>query len=177
MINVNEYAEAFFLLSEEDGRAEEALSELGAIKSLLSENPDYKNLLDTPALSKKERLALIDEAFESFGENTQNLLKILSEKHGIYAFEKIADAFKEKYDESRGIVRAQAISAVPMTREQLTALKERLEAHTGKTIIIENTVDKSIIGGMKLRYSGKQLDGSVKTRLEKLERALRGTVI
>ena len=46
-----------------------------------------------------------------------------------------------------------------------------------KTIILTNTVDPSILGGVKLRYLGVQLDGSVKTRLDKFEDALKNTVI
>ena len=125
----------------------------------LSENPKYKNILDTPALSKAERLMLIDEAFSSFEEHTKNFLKILSERHGIYSFDKIADAFSTLYDESCGIERVEAVSAVKMTEGQIAALKTKLEELTGKTIVINNTVDASIIAGMKLRYSGKQIDG------------------
>jgi F-type H+-transporting ATPase subunit delta len=56
-------------------------------------------------------------------------------------------------------------------------MKEKLAKMTGKTIIIKNTVDKSILGGVKLRYSGIQLDGSVKTRLDTFEKSLKNTVI
>ncbi len=177
MINVNEYAKALFLLAEEDGSTDVALSDVKMIKRLLAENPDYKNLLDTPALPKQEKLALIDEAFSGIHENTKNLLKILCERHGIYSFPKIADAFALLYDESRKIERVEAVSAIELTDAQLDALREKLQALTGKTIIINNTVDPSIIGGMKLRYSGKQLDGSLKTRLESFEQTLRTTVI
>ncbi len=177
MINVNEYAEALFLLSEEEGNTEAALSDIKTVAAVLSENPDYKNLLDTPALPMPEKLALVDEAFSSLGENTKNLLKILAQKHGIYAFSKLADAFFAKYDDSRGIIRAEAVSAVALTEAQKEALRSKLESLTGKTVVIKNTVDKSIIGGIKLRYMGKQLDASVKTRLDSFEEKLRGTVI
>lgn len=177
MINVNEYAEALFLLTEEDGTTEAALADVRMIKELLSENPDYKNLLDTPALSKSEKLSLIDEAFSAVHEHVKNFLKILCEKHGVYSFGKIADALAALYDEARGIERVEAVSAVAMTEAQLDALKKKLEGTTGKTVIINNTQDASIIGGVKLRYCGKQIDGSLKRRLEAFEKALRGTVI
>ena len=52
-----------------------------------------------------------------------------------------------------------------------------LSAMTGKKIIIKNTVCPEILGGVKLRYSGTQLDGSVKTRLDSFEKSLKNTVI
>ena len=177
MTDMKEYAKALFLLTEEDGTTDAALAELGTVRQLLTENPEYRNLLDTPALPKDERLALIDEAFSGISEYVKNLLKILCEKHMIFALARLCTDFAAIYDEARGIERAEAISAVAMTDAQLIALKEKLESITGKTVIIKNTVDPGLIGGVKLRYGGIQLDGSVKTRLESFERALRKVVI
>ena len=64
-----------------------------------------------------------------------------------------------------------------MTKTQLDAMKAKLAKITGKHIIIKNTVDPTILGGVKIRYSGIQLDGSVKTRLDKFEEGLKNTVI
>ncbi len=177
MINVKEYAEALFLLTEECGTTDEALADVKTVNLLLSEYPDYKNLLDTPALSKSERLALIDEAFGKIGEHTRNLFKILAERHGVHCFPKLAEAFFEYYDTSRGIIRADILSAVPLSERQTEALTEKLEKITGKSVTLTNTVDKSLIGGVKLRYGGVQLDSSLKTRLESFERSLLGTVV
>ena len=44
---------------------------------------------------------------------------------------------------------------------------------TGKKIILKNTVKPEILGGVMLRYSGIQLDGSVKSRLDAFERSLK----
>ena len=177
MIEVKEYAKAFFLLSEEDGVTDDALAELLSVKEVLSVNPGYYSLLDTPALSKSERLGLIDEAFASCSENLRNLLKLLCERHAVFAFSELVKEFSALYDVARGIERVEAISAIEMTAAQLSALKEKLEGITGKTVIIKNTVDTSIIGGMKLRYAGLQLDGSLRSRLDSFEKALSGVVI
>jgi F0F1-type ATP synthase delta subunit len=50
-------------------------------------------------------------------------------------------------------------------------------AKTGKKVILKNKIDKATLGGVILRYGGVQLDGSVKTRLDKFEEALTETVI
>ena len=177
MIKTLEYAKALFLIAKEDGATDEVLSDVLTVREILGENPEYRNLLDTPALSKSERLALIDEAFSSLNENVKNLLKMLAQKREVYAFGRIASDFSSLVDEERGIIRAEAVSAVEMTDSQLDALKKKLDAITGKTVIVKNTVDPAIIGGVTLRYSGLQLDGSLKTRLKSFEKALLGAVI
>ena len=56
-------------------------------------------------------------------------------------------------------------------------MQNKLELQTGKHIFIENIVDASILGGVTLRYGGVQIDGSVKARLESLEKSLKGLVV
>lgn len=173
----NEYAKALFLLSEEDENSDTMLSDVKLVSQIFSENPDYVRLLDTPAISKNEKLVLIDEAFSPIIPNLKNLLKMLSEKHIVFSFSEIEKGFVALYNESRGIEHVEAVTAVPMSDAQVKKMKEKLAKMTGKTIIIKNTVDKNILGGVKLRYSGIQLDGSLKTRLDSFEKSLKNTVI
>ncbi|MBQ8719453.1 MAG: ATP synthase F1 subunit delta [Clostridia bacterium] len=177
MINAAEYGKALFLLSEERGTTESVLADARIARAVLLENPKYSKLADTPALSKDEKTALIAEAFASLDPDLVSLLKILCEKHSVCEFCKVADAYFALYDESRGIERVEAITAVPMTAAQIDAMKAKLERLTGKQIIITNKTDRAILGGVKLRYAGIQLDGSLKKRLDTLESSLKSIII
>ncbi len=177
MTGAEEYGKALFLLSEEDGGTERTLSELNVLMTALSENPSYTKLLDTPAVPKGERLSLIDEAFGSFSDNLKNLIKILAENRCAHLLPTVFKTFNDSYNESRGILPAEVVTAVALTEEQITALTERLETKTGKTVKLSEKVDPSILGGAILRYGDTQLDGSVKTRLDKFEEVLSGIVI
>ncbi len=173
----NEYGKAFFMLSEETGEIESALIDLRAVSKILSDNPDYIKLLDTPAVTASEKIELIDEAFFPIGENLKNLIKILCEKHLVFTFFEIEKTFVSLYDALMGIERAEAVSAIPMSDAQIKRLEAKLSDITGKKIILKNTVDKTILGGIKIRYLGKQLDGSIKTRLKMFEESLNATVL
>lgn len=177
MINATEYGKALFLLSEERGTTDVLLADVRIAKAVLTENPKYSKLADTPALSKDEKTALIAEAFASLDPDLVSLLKILCEKHSVCDFCKVADAYFALYDESRGIERVEAITAVAMSNSQLDAMKAKLEAITGKKIIITNKIDRAILGGVKLRYAGIQLDGSLKKRLDTLEASIKNIII
>ncbi|MBE6537144.1 MAG: ATP synthase F1 subunit delta [Ruminococcaceae bacterium] len=171
------YAEALFSLSEEMSISDGVLSDLTLASGILSEYPEYVKLLDTPAVSVTEKLPLIDEAFSSVADIVKNVIKILTEKHSVHLFFEIAKEYTVIYNESRGICTAEIITAVELTDSQTQKLKEKLENMTGKTIIIKNTVDKSILGGIKLRYLGKELDGTLKARLNAIEKSLKNTII
>lgn len=177
MTDAREYGRALFQLAKESGRDDAVREDCLALNEAICKNPEYTKLLDTPALSREERLSLIDGALGCLDEYLLNLVKILSEKHLGYALDSALSGFFEAYDDSHGIERVEAITVQPLTEEQTCVLTKKLEEITGKTIIIKNTVDAAILGGMKLRYCGKQLDGSVKTRLDSLDQSLKSTII
>ena len=177
MTEAARYAEALFLLSEEEGCLDTVLSDLGAVATAVKDNPDYTKILDTPSLSKEERLGLCDTAFSGLCEYVLNTVKILTEKRQMRYFSRLYDAFLALYNKKMGIIPVEAITAVELTEEQCERLKKKLEEKLSATVLIKNTVDKSILGGIMLRYDSIQLDGSVKSRLDKIEAGLKQVVI
>ncbi len=177
MTGREEYGRALFLLAEEEGETERIKEELSVLMNALKEDPDYTSLLDTPALTKAERLTLIDEALGSFCENLKNLIKILAEARCAHLLPYVSASFTELYYESRGILPAEAVTAIKLTGGQIKSITEKLEAKTGKKVLLQNKVDPKVLGGVILRYSDTQLDGSVKTRLDKFEEALSEVIV
>ena len=172
-----EYGKALFMLTEEVGSTETAFADVKLADEIFKANPDYVKLLDTPAVTKAEKIGLIGAAFSVLDESVVNLIKLLCERHSVYTYGDVAKSYALLYNESRGIEEVEAVSAVPMSKEQILRMTEKLSSMTGKKIIFKNTVCPEILGGIKLRYSGIQLDGSVKTRLDKFEASLKNTVI
>ena len=177
MIDTKEYAKALFLLAEEKGAMQAILSDLKQVCEVLKGAPDYVSLLDSPALARAEKEKLIDEAFASIDKDLCSFIKILCTKHALYLFSRIADAYEALCDEAMGIIRAEAITAVALSEAQREKLKSRLEKQTKKTVILTNTVDPSVLGGVKLRYMGKQWDGSLKNRLDEIGQSLQSTAL
>jgi F-type H+-transporting ATPase subunit delta len=147
------------------------------VNAAITESPEYAGILDTPALPKDERLALCDKAFGGLNEYVLNVVKMLCSSHGAYAFPRIYKEFEKLYNDKCGIVEVEAVSAVALTESEKAKLERKLEAKLSKTVSIRNTVDAGILGGLIIRYNSLQLDGSVKTRLEKIERDLREVAI
>ena len=122
-------------------------------------------------------MKLVDSAFGMLNKNLINMVKILTERRLVYLISKIHEAYILAYDEYYGIERVEAISAIPLSAEQINKLQLKLEKVTQKQIVVTNTIDSSILGGMKLRYLGIQLDGSIKTKLDNFEKSLKDLVI
>ena len=173
----NEYGRAYFMLTEELGISDGSREDVLVLEGVLAREEGYLPMLDTPALTLDERLALIDGALAGLDGYLINLVKLLAERRCAYLLPRTLEVFLSLYDESRGIVRVEATTAIAMTEGQTEALRVRLEEKTGKKIIISNTIDKTLLGGVRLRYMGIQLDGTLRTRLDGLARGLKGAVV
>lgn len=168
-----EYGGALYELAAEEKCEDQVLEGLQLTQRLFRENPDYSKLLLQPSIRKEDRLALLDQAL---GGNVQpyvlNFLKILCERRALSDLDGCVAEFCARLYEARGILPVTAISAVPLTEQQTQALKEKLAQVTGKSILIENKVDETLVGGIKVEYEGKELDGSVAGRFEALRQML-----
>lgn len=177
MTDAKEYARALFLLTEEDGVTDNVVADAATLKGALLANPDYVKLLDTPALTKAQRLDMLSATLSGLDWRLANLVKILTERHLAHLAVRLIDAYCDMVDEARGILRVEAVTAVPLSEAQSKALTVKLSARTGKTVIVKNTVDPSVLGGVKLRYAGIQLDGTVRSRLTEFEKGLKALVL
>ena len=175
--SIKAYSEALFSLTEELHETETVLQDAQDLLKILNDNQEYLKMLDSPALSRDERLALIDKSLSSLNKNLVNLTKLLAEKRLSHTLPNILEQYVKEYEISRGIEHVEVISAVALTEAQRTRLKIKLEGMTGKQIIISYTHDPSLLGGMKLRYMGIQLDGSVKSKLDGFSKSLAELVI
>ena len=177
MSDVKDYGRALFELAKENNRIDEVNIDVNTVISVAKENGDYLVILNSPTLSKEEKRGLISEAFGTLDENLCNLLKLLCDKRMCHLYAPALEGFLEEYDAYMGILRVDAVTARPLTPSQSERLAKKLEAKTGKKIVISNIIDAGILGGIKLRYDGIQLDGSIKTRLDTLAAGLDSTIM
>ena len=167
------YAGALFSLAEEANCTKEILEDLSALSEILDGQREYITLLDTPSVSKEEKCALIDSAFgENVNEYTLNFLKLLAERRAVRNFFDCKSEYVKQYNKANNIECAVVITATEMSDETASRLTEKLERMTGKKIMLERKVDKSIIGGMILRMENTQTDASVKTKLDELSKQI-----
>ena len=160
------YGGSLYDLAAEEGIEQQLLEEIETVSSMLKEIPEYLHLLSLPNLPKKERCALIDEAFGgSVHPYVLNFMKILCENGTLRELSGCSRAFRERYNRAHGIAEATAVSAVPLTREQTARLSSRLTEITGKKVDLTVKVDPSVLGGIRLDMEGVQLDGTVRSRL------------
>ena len=174
----NTYAEALYLLAKDEGVDQQILTELDVLAQAFDREPGFLRLLAAPNLPKAERCAILDESFRNQVHiYVLNFLKILTERGYVRHFGDCCKAYRAHYNADHGILTVQAVTAVALTGEQSARLTEKLASLTGKTIELTNRVDPAVLGGVRLDYDGKRVDGTVQNRLESVRDLLKNTVL
>jgi len=173
----NIYANALFDLCEEKGITAQADEELFSVSKILSENEEYIKLLRSPLLDISVKKSLIEAAFgESVCETVLDFLCLVTEKGRAGSIEAISREFRRLWYEKQGILEVSVVTAMPMSEALEQKLKDKLEKVLEKKIIMKLSVDKSLIGGIIVRYDGSEMDSSVKGRLERLRAQIDGII-
>ena len=166
----NEYAEALFILGAENGRLDAFSENLREADRLIEENPDYLEVLDSPAIPLSERLSAIDEAFSgAFDEYIVSFLKLMCENNHIRELRESIKEFSHLLMSYQNRTVATVYYAQEPPEEQKTALSNKLSKISGKTVEANYIKDASLLGGIKVLLDDKTLDGSIKGRLNKVK--------
>ena len=174
----NVYAQGLYSLAKDESLTLTILEQMQVLEKSFSQEPAFLRLLSTPNLPKEERCAVVDSSLrDKVHPYVLNFLKILTEKGYIRYFSDCVSSFKEQYNEDNGILPVDVISAVELTAEQKERLMEKLSALTGKKIELNNKIDAECLGGIRLDYDGKRIDGTVRNQLDEIRNLLKNTVL
>ena len=172
------YGQAMYDLARDENRSQKILAELSALDQSLKAAPEFLQLLSAPNIPKEERVQILDDSFRGKIEPyVLNFLKVLTEKGYMRHFSGCCQYYKQQYNKDNGIVPVVAYTAVPLSDELRRKLTAKLSTVTGKTIELDCRIDPETLGGVRLDFDGKQVDGTVRRRLEDIRGLLKNTVL
>ena len=172
------YAQALYSLAKDEGKSAEILKEMNVLGEAFAQEPDFLKLLSQPAIPKDERCRIIDDSFAGkIDVYVLNFMKILTEKGYMGYFADCCEAYKKQYNEDNGILPVKVVTAVALTKEQAEKLAAKLNKTTGKIVELQNVIDPSCIGGVRLDYDGKRVDDTLQHRLDAVRSLLKNTIL
>jgi F-type H+-transporting ATPase subunit delta len=168
------YAEAFFKIAQENGQIDELQQELGNTLATINEVDELKVYLNHLLVPVKQKKEIIGKIFsEQLSAVTINFLKLIVDKRREAYLEAIIGEYGDMADESRNITKAYLFSAREVPEDEMKILQEKLSASIEKKVELKQTVDETLIGGIKIRVGDRIIDASVAKKLEMLQTKLR----
>jgi F-type H+-transporting ATPase subunit delta len=171
------YAKALFSMSTEAGSAEPVGRELEQFGAALTASPELAAMLQRPWIKPGDRQAVATEVAKRAGSGAavQKAVGLLASRGRMDHMPELLDAYRALVDEAMGRVRASVRTSVALTDEEKRQLTARLGRALGKQVIVEQTVDSSLLGGFVAQVGSLILDGSLDGQLARMrERLARG---
>ena len=167
------YASALFQIANEQQILGQVEEDLRVVKEVLEYNPDLKAVLKSSKLTIDKKKEIVKNAFASVNVFVLNTVLILIDRHREDQIVEVTDQFLELANEAKGIADAKVYSARELTDAEREGLSAAFAAKIGKkSLRIENIVDSNLLGGIRLRIGNRIYDGSLRGKLDRLERKL-----
>ena len=168
------YALALGELAQERGALADVESDMVALRDLLKSERSLQRVMERENVSAEEKSALVRALFaERFNAITLNFLLLVISKRREAALPEMIEEFLAYADGQRGVVQVDLATARPLSKDDSGAIAGRLSQVLGKDVRLTVREDPDLIGGIIARIGNLVMDGSVKTRLNRLGERLK----
>jgi F-type H+-transporting ATPase subunit delta len=170
------YAAALYALADDAQALDSVVDQMDALGRLIDESPILRRLLDSPLIdvvaAQKAVQAVLTE--QGFSKIVRDFAGVVTANRRLAGLRGMVTAFAALVAEKRGVVVAQVETAHPLSDVQEQQLRARLiEAGFGNVDIVKR-VDATLLGGMVVKIGARLYDTSLKSRLQRLQYAMKG---
>ena len=171
------YASALFDLAKDQSKQAQVEHDLIQFQSLMNESADLRRLIMSPAFSAADQSKALSKITEraGIGGLSGNFIKVLARNRRLFITSDVIKNYRLIAARARGEVSADVSSAHPLTDAQLQALKDQLKASVGRDITLQAKVDPALLGGLVVKVGSRMIDSSIRTKIEQLKVAMKGT--
>ncbi|MFN0192126.1 MAG: F0F1 ATP synthase subunit delta [Aestuariivirga sp.] len=171
------YASALFELAGEEKAQDRIGTELASLQKALDNSDELRRLVRSPVYSAEDQTAALEAICDKaqISGTTLNFVRLMAKNRRLAGLADTIKGYQTLVAISKGEVEAQVTSAEKLTNKHITALKAALKASTGRDVQLTTRVDKSILGGLIVKVGSRMMDNSLKTKLQNLKIAMKGT--
>ncbi len=127
-------------------------------------------LIGNPRITPTELAGLVTAVAggEGVDDKGRNFLRLLADNRRLGFLPEIARLFQALKDEAEGTVDVTVTSATAMQDVEREQIAAALTRRFGRKVRVHTEVDPALIGGAVLRAGDLVIDGSIKSRLERM---------
>lgn len=168
------YARAIFDIGVETGTLKQLEEQVRSFAEAYQSSLDLRSVLENPLVPHDQRDKVLGELATRLGLGTmaQNTVRYLASRRRLGVLPEIAERLHGLSDEQQGVVRATVTSATPMPESFYQKLSAELAALVGRKVVLDRREDPTLIAGIVTRIGDNTIDGSIRGRLDQLERQL-----
>ena len=165
------YANATYVAASKAGALDQIEKELDSLAASAVSSPKFAMFLQNPLISRDLKTHVV-ESLDKLSPVTRNLLTTMAGNARLSELPKVVATFTQLMKAKRGQVDAKIISSEPLSAAMLKEVQAAMQSQVaaGKSVIIEQVTDPSIVGGLQVQIGDQFLDLSIKSRIEDISR-------
>jgi len=169
------YATAVFELAKSEKSLDGLAADIAALGAAIEASGDLRDLIASPVYTRREKGAAIAALAARMGLGTllANTLALMAQKRRLFVVPQLVREVQALIAREKGEVRADVTAARKLTKAQETKLSAALKKAVGQSVIINTTVDPSLIGGLVVKVGSKMIDSSIASKLSQLQNAMK----
>ena len=170
------YASALFGLARDERQIDAVGRSLDSLNQALADSREFTQLVGSPLVDREDASKAFSAISAQLGLDplTTNFLGVLARNGRKGQLEQVIRLFRRLAADHRGETTADVVSAHALSDDQLAKLKAQLKTRIGRDVAIDARTDPDILGGLIVKVGSQMIDGSLKTKLNRLALAMKG---
>ena len=176
-MSVRGYARNLMELANQENMVESCYSEIKAINDEVNSNPELARYLVSADYSSDDKKRKLQEVFNNELDNSilHGLFLVIENLPRKHMELELIHEFLNYYYQSRGMVFGTVYSAEKLSTKDINTVEIAFSHKLDKTIKLENKVDPSLIGGIKVVINESVWDGTYRAKINDLRSTLLNT--
>jgi F-type H+-transporting ATPase subunit delta len=168
------YAKALAEIGGETGTLDQIVDEFRRVAAAYDDSGELRAALENPLVPHASKKAIVADIADRLALSpvVRNTLLLLVDRRRMRILSSLAQVLKEMNDSKKGLLRAEVISAAPLSDGYYQKLHAQLEKMTGKKIALDKKTDPTLLAGVVTRIGDTVYDGSLLSRLREMRAAL-----
>jgi F-type H+-transporting ATPase subunit delta len=170
------YASALYAHASDTHELDTVVDQMSALGRLIDESHDLRRVLESPVIELNTAMQAVRSVLQEqgFGKTVMDFVGVIAVNRRLPALRAIVSTFAALVAEKRGVVVAHVATAHALSNVQEQQLRARLIECGYGNVDIQKKVDPSLLGGLVLRIGARLFDSSLKSRLQRLQYAMKG---
>lgn len=163
------YAKSLLELAIEQKKDDVIAADMALFAQVCEANRDFRTALRNPIIKHSKKLDILKAIFAGKVDPiTISIFELITRKNREAILPVIAVEFHRQHNQRKGIVEASVWTTFKLEEDLQKEFRQLIEKISGKKVDLKQEIDPDLVGGFVLRIEDKQIDESIRSKLQHL---------